>query len=156
MTSTSSTESPAEIRSSRITPGAIILWLVFSFVTLTIGIQALPRAGRLYDFRAFYGAGWLVLHHPTQLFNLSVQDAVQNAVVCPMVRGVPFYHPVYEALLYAPFTLLSYRSAYIAFVIFSLLLLALCYQLAPSAADARIAKVPRSLFFFLCFPAFMG
>ena len=141
---------------SRITPGAIIGWLLFSFVTLTIGTMALPRAGRLYDFRAFYGAGWLLLHHPTQLFDLSVQTAVQNAVVCPMWRGVPFYHPAYEALLYAPFTLLSYRFAYIAFAVFNLLLLALCYRLAPSANDPRIAKVPRSLLLFLCFPTFMA
>ncbi len=155
MSSAESNPSKA-VQAPRLTPGAIILWLLFSFVTLTIGIQALPRAGRLYDFRAFYGAGWLLLHHPTQLFNLSVQTAVQNAVVCPMVRGVPFYHPAYEALLFAPFTFLSYRYAYIAFVVFSLLLLALCYRLAPSAADPRIAKIPRSLFFFLCFPAFMG
>jgi Glycosyltransferase family 87 len=140
----------------RITLGALLAWLLFSFVTLTIGLMALPVAGRLYDFRAFYGAGWLLLHHPTQLFNLSVQTAVQNAVVCPMYRGVPFYHPAYEALLYAPFSLLSYRAAYIAFAVFNLLLLALCYQLAPLPADPRIAKVPRALLFFLCFPAFMA
>jgi len=141
---------------SRITPGAIIAWLLFAFITLTVGIQALPQAGRLYDFRAFYGAGWLLLHHPTQLFDLSIQTAVQNIIVCPMYRGVPFYHPAYEALLYAPFTLLSYRYAYIAFALFNLLLLALCYRLAPLTADPRIARIPRSLFLFLCFPAFMG
>ena len=73
-----------------------------------------------------------------------------------MWRGVPFYHPAYEALLYAPFTLLSYRIAYVAFAVFNLLLLALCYRLAPAAADPRIAKIPRSLLFFLCFPVFMG
>ena len=141
---------------SRFTLGALLAWLLFSFVTLTIGIQAMPLAGRLYDFRAFYGAGWLLLHHSTQLFDLSVQTAIQNIVVCPMWRGVPFYHPAYEALLYAGFTLLSYRYAYIAFAVFNLLLLLLCYRLAPPAADPRIAKVPRSVLPFLCFPAFMG
>ena len=150
-TSTSNAAAPP-----RLTLGAIIAWLVFSFVTLTIGIMALPRAGRLYDFRAFYAAGFLLLHHPTQLFDLSIQTAIQNAVVCPMERGVPFYHPAYEALLYAPFTLLSYRTAYIAFVVFGLVLLALCYRIAPLPADPRIAKIPRPLLFFLCFPAFMG
>jgi hypothetical protein len=140
----------------RITLAAIIAWLVFAFVTLTIGISALPLAGRLYDFRAFYSAGWLVLHNPTQLFDLRLQTSVQNLIVCPMGRGVPFYHPAYEALLYAPFTLLPYRWAYIAFAVFNLLLLLLCYQAAPPAADPRIAKVPRSLLLFLCFPAFMG
>jgi hypothetical protein len=156
MTTSSSTERTSEIRSSDFTLGALIAWLLFSFVTLTIGASALPLAGRLYDFRAFYGAGWLLLHNPHQLFNLSVQAAVQNAVVCPMWRGVPFYHPAFEALLYAPFTVLSYRSAYIAFALFNLLLLALCYRLAPLPADPRIARIPRALLFFLCFPAFMG
>ena len=149
-------EEPAEIRPPRFTSGAILGWLIFAFVTLSIGTSALPVAGRLYDFRAFYGAGWLILHHPTQLFDLSVQTAVQNAVVCPMWRGVPFYHPAYEALLYAPFTLLSYRFAYVAFAVFNLLLLALCYRLAPLPADPRIAKVPRAVLLFLCFPAFMA
>ena len=140
---------------TRLTLGATITWFILSFVTLTIGTFALPRAGRLYDFRAFYGAGWLLLHHPTQLFNLSVQTAIQNIVVCPMWRGVPFYHPAYEALLYAPFTLLSYHNGYFAFAVFNLLLLLLCYRLAPPAADSRLAKV-RPLLFFVCFPAFMA
>jgi hypothetical protein len=143
------------VRAQPFTSGAILAWLIFSFVTLTIGNMALPHAGRLYDFRAFYASGWILLHHPTQLFDLSVQTAVQNAVVCPMWRGVPFYHPAYETLLYAPLALLSYRSAYIVYGLFNVLLLALCYLLAPSAADPRIAKI-RALLFFCCFPAFMG
>ncbi|HEV2662156.1 MAG TPA: glycosyltransferase family 87 protein, partial [Ktedonobacteraceae bacterium] len=81
---------------------------------------------------------------------------MQNAIVCPMWRGVPFYHPAYEALVYAPLTLLSYRHAYIVFAALNLLLLALCYTLAPQSADPRIARIPRPLPFFLCFPAFMG
>jgi hypothetical protein len=141
---------------ARITLGAAITWLLFSFITLTIGTMALPRAGRLYDFRAFYTAGWLLLHHPTQLFNLSVQTSTQNAVVCTMDRGVPFYHPAYEALLFAPLSLLSYRPAYILFGTVNLLLLALCYVLAPRAADTRIARIPRPLLFFFCFPIFMA
>jgi len=154
----SSAQSTASNTSPRhhLTPGAILTFLIFSFATLTIGIMALPRAGRLYDFRAFYGAGWLLLHNPHQLFSLSIQETVQNAVVCPMYRGVPFYHPAYEALLYAPLTLLSYRHAYIVFAVVNLLLLALCYRLAPLAADPRIARIPRPLLFFLCFPAFMA
>lgn len=140
----------------RLTLAFLLTFLIFSFATLTIGIMALPRAGRLYDFRAFYGAGWLLLHNPHQLFSLSIQETVQNAVVCPMYRGVPFYHPAYEALLYAPLTLLSYRHAYIVFAVVNLLLLALCYRLAPLAADSRIARIPRPLLFFLCFPAFMA
>lgn len=140
----------------RITPGAVLGWLLFSFVTLTIGIMALPGAGRFYDFREFYAAGYLLFQHPTQLFSLSVQEATQNALVYPLRGVVPFYHPAYEALLYAPFTLLSYRHAYIAFAIVNLLLLALCYCLAPTAADPRIARIPRPFLIFLCFPAFMA
>ena len=149
-------ETGTETRTSRFTLGALISWFLFAFITLTIGVSALPLAGRLYDFRAFYATGWIFLHHPTQIFDLSVQTAVQNIVVCPMYRNVPFYHPAYEALLYAPFTLLSYRNAYIAFALFNILLLALCYRVAPAAADPRIARIPRALLIFFCFPAFMG
>lgn len=152
----SSAETYVDSRRPNLSPGAVLVWLVFSFITLTIGIMALPRAGSHYDFREFYAAGYLLLHQPSQLFNLSAQQAVQNALVSPMQGRVPFYHPAYEALFFAPFTALSYRPAYIAFAVFNLLLLLVCYRLAPVAHAPQIAKIPRAFLFFLCFPAFMA
>jgi hypothetical protein len=137
------------------TSGAMVGWVFFVAVTAMIGIIALPSAGRLYDFRAFYSAGYLVLHQPSRLFDLAAQVRIQDAIVCPMWRGVPFYHPAYEALLYAPFTLLSYRHAYMAYMAWNLVLLLGCYCLAPRTRAPELARVPRSALFLLAFPVFM-
>ncbi|HZZ38571.1 MAG TPA: hypothetical protein VFE06_05520, partial [Acidobacteriaceae bacterium] len=134
------------------TVGGVVSWLVFGWVTATIGWMALPQAGRLYDFRAFYAAGDMVRHQPGRLYDLAAQAAVQNAVVCPMWRGVPFYHPSYEALLYVPLTWMHYHTAYMVYVVWNLLLLGAAYMLAPRTVDAAVAKAPRAALFFLCFP----
>jgi hypothetical protein len=132
----------------------MIAWLLFSFVTLTIVIMALPRAGTYYDFRAFYAAGSLLLHHPSQLFDLHAQGLAQDALIAPISPPLPFYHPAFEALLYAPLALFTYRSAYILYAVFNLLLLGVCYFVAPQPTDPLTQKIPRSLLFFLSFPAF--
>ena len=137
------------------TPGALVGWAFLAAVSVLIGKIALPMAAKLYDFRAFYSAGYLVLHEPSHLFDIATQTANQNAVVCPMWRGVPFYHPAYEALLYAPFTLLSYRHAYLAYMAWNLLLVLGCYWLAPKAVGDAVARVPRSVLLFAGFPVFM-
>lgn len=152
---TISTTFQSNQRSSRLTSGAITLWLLFSAIAVLIALIALPGVGRLYDFRSFYAAGFLVLHSPNYLFDLPAQDAVQNAIVYPMKHGVPFYHPAFEALLYAPFTLLPYRAAYFTYIACNLLLLAACYSFAPPVCDQFLRKAPPAAFFFLAFPALM-
>ncbi len=132
----------------------MLAWLLFSFITITIGIIALPHAARYYDFRAFYSAGYLVLHYPSQLFDLHTQALVQDALVAPIRPALPYYHPAFEALLYAPLALFTYRTAYILYAAFNLLLLAVCYCVAPQPVDPQLAKFPRPLLFFLSFPAF--
>ena len=66
---------------------------------------------------------------------------------------VPFYHPAYEAILYAVFNLLPYKAAYFTYVGCNLLLLGACYLLAPPISDPFLKKVPAAAFFFLAFPA---
>ncbi len=141
--------------SPEITSAAIVCWIVFSAIALLIAAIAFRGVGRLYDFRSFYAAGFLLLHNPRHLFDLSLQESVQNAIVCPMWRGIPFYHPAFEAILYVPFTFLAYRSAYFAYIILNLILFAACYLLAPSISDPTLRKVPRPVFFLLSFPALM-
>lgn len=136
--------------------GALFSWVLFGVLTTLVGYLALPSAGRLYDFRAFYAAGALVRHNAANLFDLHVQEQWQNAVVCPMWRGVPFYHPAYEALLYAPLSTLTYQHAYLAYIACNLLLLLGCYCLAPVPADVLVRRVPRPLLFFTAFPVFMA
>ena len=74
------------------------------------------------DFRAFYAAGYLVRTHPSRLYDLAQQAQIQHTFA-PTGIPVPFYHPSYEALLFAPFSLLHYSAAYLAFIAFNMLLL---------------------------------
>lgn len=143
----------ASLKTSRITLSSLTAWFLFSFITLTIGMLALPRAGRYFDFRAFYSAGYLLLHHPSQLFDLHAQGVVQDALIARIRPPLPYYHPAFEAVLYAPLALFSYRTAYFLYGVFNLLLLGVCFLLAPLPTDHR-NKVPRGLLFFLSFPAF--
>ena len=147
MPTLSSVELASERRTSRLTPGAVLAWLLFSLIALAVAAAALPDTGLLYDFRAFYASGFLLLHNPHHLFDLSTQTAVQNAVVGPM-WPVPFYHPAYEAILYAVFNLLPYKAAYFTYVGCNLLLLGACYLLAPPISDPFLKKVPAAAFFF--------
>lgn len=133
--------------------GAILAWLLFSFVTLAIGFIALPGAARDYDFRAFYAAGYLALHHPAQLFDLSAQRLAQYALIGQINPGLAYYHPAFEVLLYAPLALFTYRTAYISYAALNLVLLGACYFVAPIPTDPFTRKFPRSLLFF-AFPAF--
>ena len=139
---------------NRVTPGAIAAWFLFSYITLTICVMALPRAGTYYDFRSFYAAGYLLLHQPTQLFDLSAQRLVQDTLIARINPALPFYHPAFEALLYAPLAFFTYRTAYIVYAVVNLLLLGICYLLAPQPTDPFTRKFPRALLFFACFPAF--
>lgn len=75
------------------------------------------------DFRSFYSAGYQVRTHPLQLYDLRQEALIQNSTA-PNEHGVlPYYHLPYEALMYAPFSFLSYRTAYLAFIAFNMLLL---------------------------------
>src|SRR5215469_13682488 len=144
----------AEARPPLLTLPPFIAWFLFSFVTLAIGIMALPLAGRYFDFRAFYAAGFLLLHHPHQLFDLHTQGVVQDTLIARINPPLPYYHPAFEALLYAPLALFTYRTAYILYAVVNLLLLPLCYFVAPIPTDPLTRKIPRSLLFFFSFPAF--
>lgn len=147
-----------QTRSNLIVPtlGALVGCALFATATALVGVIALPTpSGRLYDFRAFYSAGYMVLHDPSHLFDPATQVATQNAIVFPMWRGVPFYHPAYEALLYAPFSLLNYRHAYLAYLAWNVMLLLGCYCLAPKAMAGAVARLPRGLLLLGGLPVFM-
>ncbi len=76
---------------------------------------------RLLDFSEFYAAGQIVRHGlGNRLYDLKVQAEFQLQVA-PVHA---FYlRPPFEALLFIPFTYLSYRGAYTAWVLFSLAVL---------------------------------
>jgi hypothetical protein len=76
---------------------------------------------RLLDFSEFYAAGEMVRHGlGNSLYDLRVQAEFQLKVA-PVHA---FYlRPPFEALLFVPFTYLSYRAAYAAWLMFSLAIL---------------------------------
>jgi hypothetical protein len=103
------------------------------------------------DFRSFYAAGYMVRTAPSQLYDLAQQKQVQDAIVSPAEIPLPFFHPSYEALIYAPFSFLPYRAAYLAFAAFNVLLLVAVFFAARPLFSRRIPfiqPIPGFIFFF--------
>jgi len=107
----------------RVIRGAVVL------VIVSLGIAyawfSFPAnredTSRLLDFSEFYAAGQMVRHGlGNSLYDLRVQAEFQLKVA-PVHA---FYlRPPFEALLFVPFTYLSYRAAYAAWLMFSLAML---------------------------------
>lgn len=146
--------STAESPRSSISLGVTLGFVVFAAVSLLTGIISVAHAGTYYDFRAFYAAGYLVLHHPSQLFDLHAQALVQERLISQIHATLPYYHPAFEALLYAPLALFSYRTAYVLYFALNLLLLVTCYRIAPEPAVLPNGRSLRPWLFLLSFPAF--
>ena len=104
------------------------LCLLIVLTSLYIGIR-IGISGRA-DFRCLYAAGYLVrTGDATHLFDYDTQRSVENARVSVEDVALPFNHAPYEALLFAPLSLLSYRSAYVTVLIGNLCLLGLSFYL---------------------------
>lgn len=102
--------------------------LTVAVLAFSIGIQILlwivKFADRDNDFRTFYVAGYMVrTGDASKLYDAQSQLRLQNLLVSKAELALPYIHPPYEALLDAPFSLLSYRNAYFTFLAFNLALL---------------------------------
>lgn len=81
-------------------------------------------AGRA-DFRQLYAAAFMVrTGHEKQLYDYKVQEEFQDRLVSQEPVGLPFVSPAYHALFFSPLSLLSYRSAYFAFLAINVMALA--------------------------------
>jgi len=122
---TCSGEETAVAREAQIPiPERIVRGLAVLFVlTLLVGfvVSSLPQRINDLDFSEYYSAGQIIRQGlGRQLYDLKVQLDFQLRIAKPHV----FYnHPPFEALLFAPFTFLSYRAAYISWVLISVGLL---------------------------------
>jgi Glycosyltransferase family 87 len=98
---------------------------------LIVWIAYLPSAIKgNADFRVFYSGGYLTQSgYASQIYNDIEMKHIQDELVSNSPWVLPFTHPAYEALLFIPFSLLRYRSAYIAFLGFNLLCLIVAYLL---------------------------
>jgi hypothetical protein len=77
------------------------------------------------DFRAFYAAGLIVRTNPGSLYSIDRQRQIENEHVAQNDQMLPFYHPSYEALIFAPLTALDYKTAYNVFQVVNALILGL-------------------------------
>jgi len=86
------------------------------------------RAGHP-DFRANYTAGYLVrTGHARDVYSYEAAKKLQDAIISREVVGMPFIHPAYEALFFAPYSLFDFHRAYFAFLGTNLLILFLCFR----------------------------
>jgi hypothetical protein len=130
----------------------------FLLLMLYLGIFAPRSATNGFDFRSFYTSGVMVRTQPHALYDLTAQKQVQDALVSRENLPLPFAHPSYEALFYAPFSLASYRTDYLLFLITNVFLLALVFFLSRPLFDGVIpALQPRpGLMFFLFIPVIIA
>ena len=96
---------------------------VLTVFVQTLGFFFAKHVPRWSDFRAFYSGGYLLRTQPSALYDLQRQVEVQNALVSHNGMLMPFYHPSFEALLFAPFSLLQFHNAYSAFMALGVLCL---------------------------------
>jgi Glycosyltransferase family 87 len=104
------------------------------------------------DFRQLYTAGYMVRSgQGPDLYNYEFEEQLQNRIVGPGMP-LPFDHLAYEALLFVPFSILRYSTAYFAFAGFNILLLVAAQRLFRSylsPLEALGKFVPEAIFF--CF-----
>ena len=105
----------------RVSSVVVIISVFIGFVILSFPADKY-RPGRVLDFSEFYAAGRMVrdgMGH--RLYDLRLQAEYQwrDAAIHAF-----YLRPPFEALLFVPFSYLSYRAAYSVWVLISLLLLA--------------------------------
>lgn len=125
-------------------------WFVYLISIEFIGV-ALVHFGQQtrFDFRLFYAAGYLVRTQPAHLYDLISQWRVEM-LQSTNTNLLPFCHPPYEAVLYAPFSFLSYKTAYLAYIAINMLLLMAVFFASRRAFSSFIPiwqPQPGSMFF---------
>ena len=77
------------------------------------------------SFRQLYTAGYMVrTGHSRELYDYNTQKLFQDQLVSRESVLMPFIRPPFDALVFVPFSFLSYTSAYVAFLVLSIALLA--------------------------------
>ena len=92
------------------------------------------------DFRANYTAGYMLRTSKPQ-YDYAAELEAQNQVVSHEAIALPFIHPAYEALIYAPLSFLPYLRAFCLWFAVNLLVLASIYYLLRPELEALSAVV---------------
>src|SRR5215467_11507942 len=98
----------------------LFTWAVYLVAFEALAIFVFPRIHftQTTDFRCFYAAGVLARSDPSHLYDPTRQMRLQGDLVGPEIGWLMFIQPPYEALRLAPFSLLSYSSAYLVMIAF--------------------------------------
>jgi hypothetical protein len=117
-----------------------------------IGFLPMIRHGHA-DFRNLFTAGYMVrTGHGHEIYDYASEKMFQDALVSREQVAIPFVRPAYQALVFAPFSLLPFRGAYCAFLAFNVAILLVCFRLLRSNMN-NLARVwlglPAGMFLFL-------
>lgn len=104
------------------------LFPLLAGISLIAAVVYVPQAldGNA-DFRQLYAGGYMLrmgLRH--ELYELGAQHEVENAVVSASPQVLPINHPAYEYIFFLPFTLLSYKTAYVCWAALNSIVLLFC------------------------------
>jgi hypothetical protein len=128
----------------------VVAWCICLLVLELLGAKLVSGRSPL-DFQEFYAAGYQVRVDPSQLYNQAQQDTIQRALTS-RAGSLTFYHPSYQTLIFVPFSLLSFRSAYLAFIAFNMVLLMAAFFAARPAFSSVIPMFqPRPGLIFFAF-----
>src|SRR4029077_12878312 len=104
---------------AKLRPAVIAVAFVLFFISVSGILLTLPlaRTGHV-DFRHLYTAGYMVrVGDAADVYNYGLYERFQNELVGRAAGALPFNHLAYEALVYVPFSFLTYRHAYFAFLV---------------------------------------
>ena len=120
--------SEARIRHRRVVlTAAFLLAMAASHIVLFVRLLPQLRSG-YQDFVIFYSAGTMIRGgHAAQLYDPQAQWEMQRKFapnVTARRAALPYNHPPFEALFFAPLTRLDFFSAYVVWTLLNLALLA--------------------------------
>jgi hypothetical protein len=140
--------SPGSVRPFLLLCASYLLVMEFAAVFLSFPSGLAQRM----DFRNLYAGGVLVRTDPSSLYDPGRQKQVEDTFVSRSAGVLSFVRPPYEALLFAPFSLVSYRAGYLTFMALNCLLIPLCFFLVrPVFSHTDVPWQPRPGFMFFAF-----
>lgn len=109
---------------------AQLITLLLIGLQICMWVALLPNFITICDYRTNYTAGYMVrAGYRELLYDGETQYRLQNELASPANLAYPNIHPAYEAWLYAPFSLLKFRTSYFVNLAFNAVLLYVVFRL---------------------------
>jgi hypothetical protein len=150
-----------------IQPAGIVVCLVVAAASAVHAVHDLGRLASLIavqlggaaegtDFLNLYTGADLLLHAPRNLYDLSAQHAVEQALTGRQNPIVPFILPPYGSLLVGWLALLSYGTAYISWLLIGIVCVAVSAAWMAPHWGGRFYPLLWMALALLFLPAFLG